>query len=299
MTLSFRANGKVLLTGEYAVLDGSLALALPTKLGQSILIEENDFPVLEWKSYDDTNNIWFETTIAVDELTNNIYHTDLDKKTRLISILGAAKKLNPHFLVNGAKIQTRLEFNPNWGLGSSSTLISLISQWAKVNPYELLNETFSGSGYDVACALADGPITYQLFEGKPKIKNVFFSPSFKDNLYFIYLNQKQDSRKGIRVYREQNSLENLTETISQLTKEIIQTNTLSEFEYLLNYHEELISKATGLDPIKSNFPDFNGSLKSLGAWGGDFIMAATEEKPNSYFQEKGFDVIFPYRDLIL
>ena len=32
--------GKLLLTSEYVVLDGALALALPTKLGQEFFVEE-------------------------------------------------------------------------------------------------------------------------------------------------------------------------------------------------------------------------------------------------------------------
>ena len=34
----FHANGKLLLTGEYAVLDGAKAIGLPTKRGQSLQI---------------------------------------------------------------------------------------------------------------------------------------------------------------------------------------------------------------------------------------------------------------------
>ena len=33
-TQTFYSNGKLLITGEYVVLDGAKALALPTKFGQ-------------------------------------------------------------------------------------------------------------------------------------------------------------------------------------------------------------------------------------------------------------------------
>ncbi|MEM0993828.1 MAG: GHMP kinase, partial [Bacteroidota bacterium] len=33
---SYYAHGKLLLTGEYAVLDGAVALAVPSKLGQRL-----------------------------------------------------------------------------------------------------------------------------------------------------------------------------------------------------------------------------------------------------------------------
>ena len=50
---------------------------------------------------------------------------------------------------------------------------------------------------------------------------------------------------------------------------------------------------------QSLFPDFKGSLKSLGAWGGDFILAVAEDNPTVFFKEKGYDTIIPYHDMIL
>jgi len=38
---TYRSNGKLLLTGEYVVLDGALSLALPTTLGQRLTVEKN------------------------------------------------------------------------------------------------------------------------------------------------------------------------------------------------------------------------------------------------------------------
>ena len=61
--------------------------------------------------------------------------------------------------------------------------------------------------------------------------------------------------------------------------------------------------ATCLDSkrIKKYFTDFEGEMKSLGAWGGDFFMAATEwneETVRKYFINKGLDVIFKYDDIV-
>ena len=39
-TQTFYSNGKLLITGEYVVLDGAKALALPTKFGQSLLVKD-------------------------------------------------------------------------------------------------------------------------------------------------------------------------------------------------------------------------------------------------------------------
>jgi mevalonate kinase len=57
MKQTFYSNGKLLITGEYLVLDGAKAFALPTKFGQSLIIEEGSD---QWVSYDHDGSVWFE-----------------------------------------------------------------------------------------------------------------------------------------------------------------------------------------------------------------------------------------------
>jgi hypothetical protein len=47
------------------------------------------------------------------------------------------------------------------------------------------------------------------------------------------------------------------------------------------------------------FPDFKGIIKSLGAWGGDFVLVISKENPNEYFIAKGYETIIPYDQMIL
>lgn len=47
------------------------------------------------------------------------------------------------------------------------------------------------------------------------------------------------------------------------------------------------------------FNDFDGVIKSLGAWNGDFVMAISKENPTAYFKEKGYKIVIPYDDMIL
>ncbi|NJK94914.1 MAG: hypothetical protein HC905_08370 [Bacteroidales bacterium] len=78
----------------------------------------------------------------------------------LMKVLGEVRKLNPSFLKyrNGYEVKTLLNYPQKWGLGSSSTFISNLAQWAKVDAM-LLNKAISeGSGYDIACATAKSPI---------------------------------------------------------------------------------------------------------------------------------------------
>ena len=61
----YRSNGKLLLTGEYVVLDGANALAIPTKYGQSLTVEPNDSNTIVWKSYNELDKVWFEDEFLI------------------------------------------------------------------------------------------------------------------------------------------------------------------------------------------------------------------------------------------
>ncbi|MFI0430808.1 GYDIA family GHMP kinase [Mariniflexile sp. HMF6888] len=303
---TFYSNGKLLITGEYVVLDGALSLAVPTRFGQSLNIELINESKLIWKSFDANGVCWFENSFELEtrEMLKQVQHDDAISQ-RIVQILKAAKTLNPDFLSskNGFKISTYLTFPKNWGLGTSSTLINNISQWAHVNAFELLEKTFGGSGYDIACAQNNTPITYQLqpLGDTKEINSVSFNPSFKDCLYFVYLNRKQNSRDGIATYNaNKHHLVSVISSINTITSLIIDCQNLEDFEALINKHEQIISNMIKQTTVKSIFfNDFKGSIKSLGAWGGDFILATSKENPTAYFKEKGFDVVIPYDDMVL
>ncbi len=302
MTQEFYSNGKLLLSGEYAILDGALGLAIPTRYGQSLAINKNEKSIITWQSIAENNSIWFEASFDAYSLEIKD-SSNTDTARTLQKIVQQAKNLNAKFLneKRGYSITTDLDFNPNWGLGSSSTLINNIAQWAEVDPYELLRRTFSGSGYDIACARSHSPILYQIADQKPYFEEVHFSPSFQDKLYFVYLNHKQNSREGIAQYHNQNFDKlNLVNRISEITRRLLACKELSEFENLLTLHENLISENLKLPTVKSQkFPDFLGSIKSLGAWGGDFILVTSAADPTAYFEAKGFDVLIPFEEMVL
>lgn len=296
------SNGKLLITGEYVVLDGATSLAVPTKYGQSLEIETIAQNKIIWQSFDDKEHIWFETQLPLNKITSST-QLDGDISNRLVQILNATKQLNPEIfnIEKGFKIKTKLNFPKNWGLGTSSTLINNIAQWANVDAYKLLEHTFGGSGYDIACAKNNNAITYQLQERKPFVKTVNYNPSFKEHLFFVHLNKKQNSRDGIKHYKANKV--NLTSTISEInaiTLQMIDCKTLSDFDKLLIEHENIIAYITKQNTAKDiYFSDFNGCIKSLGAWGGDFVLATSLDNPGAYFKEKGFNTIIPYSDMVL
>ena len=300
-----RANGKLLLSGEYFVLDGALALALPTVPGQTMRITEEGIEgLLRWTSIDSNGKPWFEGDFELPGLSY-IKGTHEDIGQRIQQILEAICTLSPTFLLNQTclTIETRLEFPRLWGLGSSSTLIHLVAQWADVNPFQLLKSTFGGSGYDIAAAGQGAPFLYRV-GNPPEVTPCIFQPPFANQLYFVYLGQKQDSREGIARYRERQPVaQTLVDQVSTLTHSFLTCATLAEFDELIRTHEALIGDFLDLPRAYDlYFSDFWGEIKSLGAWGGDFVLATSdrsETETQTYFNERGFSVFLPYRQLIL
>ena len=298
----FHSNGKLLITGEYVVLDGATALTIPTKYGQSLEVEPISGKMLQWKSLDLNGNVWFEKIFPLDIFQKkNTTEKFQDKiSTTLIKILCEAKLENPDFLneTEGFKITTKLDFPKNWGLGTSSTLINNIAQWAKVDAFNLLKTSFGGSGYDIAAAQNDSPIFYINSE-TPKVRTVFLNWDFKDNLYFIYLNKKQDSKQGITHYRSKEISKKSIERISDITTKMLMCYTLKDFENLIDAHETIVSEIIEIPTLKhSLFSDFKGSVKSLGAWGGDFILATGTDKDMDYFRRKGYETIISFNKMV-
>lgn len=314
-TSSFYSNGKLLITGEYLVLDGALSLATPTIYGQSLTVRPLSEKQLVWKSLDEKGKIWFEEIYTIQSLAegpiSNILTGDKESipssekdsvSNTLRFILSEAIKLNPGFLGedHGHEVTTSLNFPRDWGLGSSSTLINNIAQWAKIDAYALLWNSFPGSGYDIACAQYNSPITYRLKEARPIVNIASFYPPFKNELYFIHLNRKQDSRDGIAHYKgKELNIHTIISQINSITQRILTSTKLPQFEKLINKHEAIISDILEMPTIKQRlFPDYKGAIKSLGAWGGDFILATGNKDCPQYFKDKGFTTVIPYSRMV-
>ena len=300
---TYYSHGKLLLTAEYVVLDGAKALAIPTVFGQSLHIKKQPENKLTWNSLDHNQNPWFSADFSILNETILVKNTtNSEISDRLLQLLNAAKQLNPVLLKNlGYTISTVLEFPKNWGLGTSSTLINNIANWSSIDAYQLLELTFGGSGYDIACAKEDRALTYQLHPKNRTVELVNFNPSFKSNLYFVHLNKKQNSRDGIAHYKaNRNNLRETITEINSITEKFINCALLEEFQSLIEQHENLISKVTNQTPVKQLlFNDFEGSIKSLGAWGGDFVLVASKDNPMHYFKDKGFETILRFEDMVL
>jgi mevalonate kinase len=304
-SLHFYGHGKLLLTGEYFILDGANGLSIPTRFGQHLRVRPlsgND-NILYWVALTSKKQPWLN--VAFDKSDFAVINSSGAEADMLTKILIQARVLNPDFLKDDQDIavETYLEFPNDWGLGSSSTLLHCIAQWAEVDGYTLLQRTMGGSGYDVASAGSDAPILYHLADGKPQWEQVSFMPPFYENIYFVHTGQKQLSTKGIKHYRENAvRIADCIAWLNRLTESMLQCQSLKKMEQIIEEHENIIAEELKLPKAKDTLlPDYWGAVKSLGAWGGDFVMLTnerTEQELQNYLHTKGLHVVRRFDKMI-
>lgn len=298
---TYYAHGKLLLTAEYFVLLGAKAIALPLQYGQRMdVVNGRQKQVVSWKAFMQ-EGLWFSCDFQLPDL-QIIHSSDVEKAVILQDALKTIQQMNPEFKLNkGLDIHTKIDFHNQWGLGSSSTLIANLASWAKVDPFRLNERIFNGSGFDIACASADGPIFYEKDKHPQKVD---LNYPFFDHLYFIYSGSKKSTRNEVRRFLTEGAVSGgQIEEINAISEAIAETKKLDEFQYLMVKHEKLVSGLLQMPTVKETyFNDFNGEVKSLGAWGGDFYLVATPMDDRcvlQYFKEKGLRVVFPWEELIL
>ncbi|MCT2407896.1 GYDIA family GHMP kinase [Chryseobacterium antibioticum] len=292
--------GKLMLTSEYFAIDGALVLAVPTKLGQEFFFEENDDEksLIFWKAYHQ-NKLWLEAVI--DYQNWQVLETNIPSGAEFIlKTLKNVQQLSQIKFKNNFTyhLKTNLQFPSDYGLGSSSTLMNNLSEWAAIDPFHLNSISLGGSGYDIAVAKEKSAI---LFRSKPEIsyEKTDFNPVFKNELIFIHLNQKQDSREGINFYKSKPKSQILVDEFSDITKKVLLCSELENFSELMMIHEQKISKFLEIPTVKEKFfTDCPVFVKSLGAWGGDFVMSAKFDGYKDYFWGKGFNAVFQWSDII-
>lgn len=299
--MNYYSNGKLLITAEYLILKGAKGLAIPTKYGQKLSVKKNTEKHIVWKAYTCNNKKWIDCKFDLSFKLISSNKTKTENIYSLTKLLKSINEFSPGFAGQGLNISTTLEFKRNWGLGSSSTIINNISNWLNINPYELLETTHQGSGYDIAAANAKSSIFFQKKDEIVKITQTKFSPPFKDNLFFIHLNKKVKSQKEvIKFLSQKNEFKNDILRISSLGEIIGKEENQETFNELIKEHETIISKIICKKPIqKILFKDFYGQIKSLGSWGGDFILASGDNETPKYFKEKGYKTIIPFSKMIL
>lgn len=301
---AFRAHGKLLISAEYMVLHGSKALAVPLQPGQILRrIRSENRSVFSWKAHYGTE-AWFSA--SYDPSSLGILNTsDQEKAESLRTLIQACIEMAPSFQQElfTWDVETDLEFSPHWGFGSSSTLTALLAEWAEVNPLDLHYMTSEGSGFDVACAIAEQPILYWLRNGDPHYQHVPFNPPFAEHLYFVWLGTKQNTREQlVQIAGHMDPGYEEILHFSSLSQQMIEATELSEFQKIMEEHEDRLSALIQKEKVSSiRFQDLPGSVKSLGAWGGDFVMIASDADHDTlynYLNGRDLTTIFNYKDLV-
>ena len=305
VTGSYFSRGKLLITGEYLILHGAAGLALPVQMGQKLEFRKNGDQLLSWTTLVGGER-WFEAVFSGSGYRIKTA-SDMGKARFLRQILVNASSLSACPPVFGI-VESTVGFDMGWGLGSSSSLISNVAYMFDIDPFALHFSVSEGSGYDIACARSDAPLIYRLeyHSGSfpvPVYRQVVFNPPFGENLFFAYTGKKQDSAKSVAKYlsAKQPGDRNL-KRVSQISEEIINIADIDEFNELLKEHDSILSHLLGEIPVNDSiFKGLPGYVKSLGAWGGDFVMITWQDDAGKLFsllKQKGLDTVFPYDKII-
>lgn len=279
---SYFSHGKVLLAGEYAVLSGVEALALPVRAGQWQHVWEmpaKGVSKLVWQSKDVDGNVWFECRVDTDIMhiseTNNQVYAD----TLLRLLMHIKDQKAELFLHKNIRIETECEFDRSFGLGSSSTLVCNLAKWSGVDAQELQQRVFGGSGYDVAVGNLGRPLVYWLENNESNWSSWQLPADFTQNWYLAFPGEKQNSRESLSSVKTQ--LEKMSSDIALLQQmnaciQAIKTpRSLPMLEAMLEMWQALLSQrldlprpyeTLGVSPVKG------GLCKYLGAWGGDVLL---------------------------
>lgn len=283
---TFFAPGKLLLSAEYAVLQGAKAIAVPTFQGQHLSVQEIEGSKIRYTALDQSGKAWLDF---------NLGEAQNPEEKLVEGIIAANISLGD---TKGLQLTSRLDFPREWGLGSSSTFISLLAQWLETDVWPLFFEHLKGSGYDVAVAQSKSCIQYELKAAQQPSWETVAIPEFFKDTGLLYLGQKQNSAKEVKRFLAQNQAPELVAQISKLSDRLLSLRDLNELEAWMGEHEELSAQLIGLEPVPPRvLPEFTGAAKSLGAWGGDFLWFSRMENKER-FAAAGFDQVFPFSHLV-
>ncbi len=293
--MRFYAPGKLLLSGEYAVLDGALAISCPSRKGQFLeLFPTKDSSTLKWHALTEDGQAWLQ--VILNEQGEILQSNDRAKAQLIRDLLLDAFEGE---LPVGQRAETRLNFKREWGLGSSSTLIALIANWAQKDAMNLFFKHLKGSGYDVATALENKAIQYQLKAHQKAVWKETCLPEVLQRSYFLYLGEKQISSTEVLRYSSLKRDPHLAQSISQLSEALLGISFEEELISWMAKHEELTGRLIQQESHREKrFPHLQGGFKSLGAWGGDFVWIMPKGDDLNYLRQEGYHEVFPFGELL-
>lgn len=230
--------------------------------------------------------------------------TDAGKSRYIQQLIKSAARLNSDFLSKWKKykITSELDFDPDWGLGSSSTLIANLAEWSELSPFELFFDTQEGSGYDVAAAVSDAPLLYQKSDDELSFETFDWDQDLLDSIVVFYQGQKQSSHMEVRAWKNNNRWNRKdVDRMTLISESLAECHQIEEAIHLIKENREMVEKLLDQKAFDGLYSDFEGAIKPLGAWGGDFGGALSKdvEYTRKYLRDKGLENSFRLSDIVV
>src|SRR5690554_2835958 len=130
----YYASGKLLLFGEYLVLRGTKSLAIPLSTNQRLSLYSLEEEGVLWQVFSEDKR-WIEVRFSAD--LEIITATDEQQALLIQRLLRLIQVQNPSIDLAKKHFQFHIAFNKEFGFGTSSTFLSLLSQWSGVDAYLL------------------------------------------------------------------------------------------------------------------------------------------------------------------
>ncbi len=291
---SFYAPGKILLVGEYTVIKGFEGLAVPVKSGQWMDVWEFDSPGnaedrFIFNALDSRGASWFSESFDISNLKSNSLETNAVKSNvadenfeNNESHLSKLLALVPESFWKSGKsyrFETRLEFDRSSGLGSSSTFVQLMSNYFKLDPFQVQDLVFGGSGYDVAIAAVQKPLIYWRNEQGVHFRQWKLNSELTKDWKVVFLGNKVNSRTSTSqvsdMLEDLSNDENYRMQIQKIIEIVRDAQELMALETGIEMYQMFLSQLLGMVTPYTYFgvkPLPRGVCKWLGAWGGDMLL---------------------------
>lgn len=305
---SYFSHGKVLLCGEYAVLGGVEALALPVKTGQWLKVWEvptaGNSKII-WQGVDHTGKAWFDCRIDT-EIMHVSESTDEEIAKTLVQLLRYIEKNRKEFFLHKTiRIETTAEFDRSWGLGTSSTLVNTLASWTGVDPFELQRTVFGGSGYDVAVAVAGKPLLYWLEGDQPNWEPWHLDAQLTANWFLAFPGNKQNSRSSMAELKprldEMKIDPMILQQLNACVNAIKNPRSIPLLEAMLEMYQALLAQYLEIpkayDDLKIQ-PIQGGLCKWLGAWGGDMLLV-NQKVLSEYSETFASMQVVPWNEMVI
>ncbi len=290
--------GKLMLAGEYAVLKGATALSVPTKYGQTFCFSPQEEGCTVSTKF--REELVFQG--CFDGNGKVVATSDESKGNFISSVLKAIYDLTRKDLP-AFNLMIQSDFPLEWGLGSSSAFLTGMSRYLHIDVMELNEHLGHSSGYDVATQWHQQPILYKRMNEKPQILPVSLDYAFANSLYFVWTGKKRSTAESVKQHKHKLNRNDLVRSIDPFVTQMAFATTLDGFANALQAHESFMSQILAEATLKDKVSHLSDiPVKSLGAWGGDFILLVWQKDPHELKQlieEAGFDTLIPWKDMVL